>query len=107
VLDAAELVCNPNQAGPLLQVVVLDAAGTPVPSMEIIVSTDKGEDHFFTGLKPDLGLGYADFLMQPEVEYSLRLADGGETMNNLLAKECAKEDGSKYWGSWLVTFMQP
>ncbi len=57
---------------------ILDAAEQPVPSVELVVTWDGGEDHFFTGLKPELGLGYADFVMTPEVVYSIRLADGGQ-----------------------------
>ena len=35
----------------------------PYPSVELVVTWDEGEDHFFTGLQPELGLGYGDFLM--------------------------------------------
>jgi hypothetical protein len=107
MLKETRLDCNPNQSQPLIQVVVQDAAGQPVPSIEIMVTWDGGEDQFFTGLKPELGLGYADFLMIPEIVYSLMLIDGGNSVSDLTAAECQLEDGSRYWGSWLLTFMQP
>jgi hypothetical protein len=101
------LVCNPDQVDPLIKVVIQDAAGQPVPSIEIRVTWDGGEDQFFTGLKPELGLGYADFLMNPEVVYSLMLIEGGNSVNDLTAAECQLDDGSRYWGSWQLTFTQP
>lgn len=107
VLQETKLVCNPDQPQPLIQVKILDAAGQPVPSVELVVSWEGGEDHFFTGLKPELGLGYADFVMTPEVVYSLRLAAGGQAVNDLTAAACLSEDENRYWGSWMLTFIQP
>jgi hypothetical protein len=107
LLQETMLICNPDQTQPLIQIEIQDAAGQPVPSVELVVTWDGGEDHFFTGLQPELGQGYADFLMTPEVVYSLQLAEGGQTVNDLTAAECLLEDGSRYWGSWMLKFMQP
>jgi hypothetical protein len=106
ILLETRLICNPDQAQPLIQIQVQDAAGQPVPSIELVVTWEGGEDRFYTGLKPELGLGYADFLMMPEVLYSLRLAEGGQAINDISAAECLLEDGDRYWGSWLFTFTQ-
>jgi len=106
LLQETKLLCNPNQTEPMIQVEIQDAAGEPVPSIELVVTWDVGEDHFFTGLKPELSLGYADFLMTPGVVYSLRLVDGGQTVKDLTAAECLSDDGSRYWGSWMLTFIQ-
>ena len=107
LLQETRLLCNPDQSQPFIQIEIQDAAGQPVPSIELVVTWDGGEDHFFTGLKPDLGLGYADFLMTPEVVYSLHLAEGGNAVNDLTAAECLLEDGGRSWGSWMLTFIQP
>ncbi|MFZ0531622.1 MAG: hypothetical protein WAM09_00445 [Anaerolineales bacterium] len=107
VLQDQKLVCNSDQPEPLIQVEILDAAEQPVPSVEMVVSWDGGEDHFFTGLKPELGLGYGDFVMTPEVVYSIRLADGGQAVNDLTVAACLADDDSRYWGSWFLTFVQP
>jgi hypothetical protein len=107
VLQETQLVCNINQPEPLIQVEVNDAAGQPVSSVEVLVIWDGGEDHFFTGLKPELGLGYADFVMTPEEVYSIHLVDGEQAVDNLTAAECVAEDDSRYWGSWSLTFVQP
>jgi hypothetical protein len=107
VLQETRLVCNTAQPKPLIQVEVLDAAGQPVPSIELVVTWDGGEDHFFTGLQPELGLGYGDFLMQPGVVYSIHLTDGGQPLDDLTAAQCVSEDESRYWGSWYLIFIQP
>lgn len=106
LLDQAQ-VCSPSFKQPLIQVEALDAASQPVPGVEVIVSWEGNEEHFFTGLKPELGSGYADFTMTPGVTYALRLADGGEPISNLTPVECAGVHGNRYWGSWLLTFAQP
>jgi hypothetical protein len=62
-LLSRELVCDPNLEEALIQVLALDAADQPVPGVEIVVNWEGGENHFFTGLIPELGLGYADFSM--------------------------------------------
>jgi hypothetical protein len=106
-LQEKRLVCNNDQPEPLIQVEIKDAAGQAVPSAELVVTWDGGDDHFFTGLQPELGLGYADFLMTTEVVYSIHLAEGGQVVDELKAAECVSEDNSRYWGSWFLTFVQP
>jgi hypothetical protein len=100
-------VCDATLAGPLLQVVVLDAAEQEVPGVEVIVIWDEGQDHFFTGLKPELGLGYGDFLMEEGVSYAVQLAGGRETITGLTAEDCVDEDGVFFLGSWSLVFVQP
>jgi hypothetical protein len=101
------LVCDPGVEQPRLLIEALDAASQPVPGVEIIISSDQGEDNFFTGLKPEISPGYADYTMQPGVIYQLRLADGGEAVSGLQAQECEAEDGSRFWGALRLVFIQP
>ena len=104
MLTAREQVCDELLAEPLIQVVVLDAAGEAVPGQEVIVVWDTGQDHFFTGLKPELGLGYGDFTMTEGVSYTLQLADSPQPITNLVTHEC--ENGETFLGSWLLRFEQ-
>jgi hypothetical protein len=106
VLQDKRLICNINQTTPLIQVEVLDVVGEPVPGVEVVVLWDGGEDHFFTGLKSELGLGYADFTMVPEVIYSIRLAGEDQVESNLTVAECISVDDSRYWGSWYLIYSQ-
>ena len=107
ILQESTFVCDPDLNQPLIQVVTENAAGEQLPGVEIVVNWEGGEDHFFTGLKPEFGLGYADFTMDPGEVYTLRLADGGQPIPDLTAAECEAEDGSRYWGSWYLLFSQP
>jgi hypothetical protein len=107
VLDKRETVCDQTLGEPQIQVETFDDRNQPVPGVEIVVTWEGGEEHFFTGLKPELGLGYADFTMTPEVDYNLRLAEGGQPITDLTAPECALSSGERYWGAWRLTFVQP
>jgi hypothetical protein len=106
VLTDRELICDPVLPGPLLQVFVSNAAGDPVPGIPIQVIWEAGQERFFTGLKPEIGPGYADFDLQPQINYTLQVGDGGQMITDLLAAECDSASGS-YWGSWRLTFVQP
>jgi hypothetical protein len=101
------LICDPANDEALIQVETNNAAGEPVPGVEFIVNWEGGEDHFFTGLKPEFGLGYADFSMTPGIIYVLRLAEDGDPIPNLSAAECEQTGGDRYWGSWRLIFAQP
>ena len=107
VLLDIPLECNPNIDPPLIQVYVFDGAGTPVPGVAILVSWDGGNtNRFVTGLKPEYGLGYADFTMDPSITYSLRLEAGGDPINSITGRLCEDQD-EPYWGSWRLNFVQP
>ncbi len=106
-LLAQDPVCVPDLGQALLQVEVVDAAGQPVAGSEVRVVWDTGQDHFFTGLKPDLGIGYGDFTLTPGVTYSVQLVDSDQPVTGLTAGECLAEDGTRYPGSWLLRFQQP
>jgi hypothetical protein len=106
ILKSQQQICDPSLTQALLQVQVTDAAGRPVPGVEIQVTWQGGSDFFFTGLKPDLGSGYADFVMKPGESYSVHLAEGSQVVNNLNVPDCSSAGGSNYWGGWLLSFTQ-
>ncbi len=105
VLDSRQEVCDPALPEGLLQVELKDAQGQPVAGVEIIVAWDGGLDSFYTGLKPAISLGYADFVMTAGVEYSLRPGGNSETIKGLVAPQCPVEGGS-YLGGLRLEFSQ-
>ncbi|MGD0707758.1 MAG: hypothetical protein ABSA51_04825 [Anaerolineaceae bacterium] len=105
-LKSQQQVCVPDKSLSL-QVEVQDAAGHPVPGVRIDVAWDGGTDYFFTGLFPEIDAGYADFTLQPQVNYSLRAGEGGETINNISAPQCTDKTGSNYWGGLELVISQP
>jgi hypothetical protein len=107
VLSTREQLCEQTLGQGLIQVVALDATSQPVPGVEVIVTWEGGEDHFFTGLKPEISVGYADFAMTPGITYTLRLVEGGQPITGLTASECEGSGGQRYWGNWRLEFIQP
>jgi hypothetical protein len=106
-LSSRQALCDPMAPAPLIEVVVLDAASQPVPGMEVLVVWDNGQDHFFTGLKPELGLGYGDFTMTEGVTYTVQLKESANPVTGIRSESCAADDGSAHAGSVVLTFSQP
>jgi hypothetical protein len=98
--------CEPTQPG-LLQVFLVDGAFKPVAGVELVITWFGGEDHFFTGLKPDIGNGYADYQMAENTEYALSLSAGGARVTGLKAPACTDQNGKAYPGGIHLEFKQP
>ena len=102
-----EEVCNPNLTDGLLQISILDSHRHQMPGVEITISSDSGEESFFTGLKPEIGDGYADYVMQAGAVYSVRVARTGNPVTGLSAPACPDSNGQTYTGGLKLTFQQP
>jgi hypothetical protein len=64
-------VCDDPDAAGLIQVIVQDAEGRGLPNVEVQVSWEGERNRFFTGLKPEIDPGYADFQMTPGQLYAV------------------------------------
>ncbi len=106
-LVGQETVCDPTLPEGLLQVIVFNASRRQLPGIKIIVTWEAGGEEFFTGFKPELGNGYADFLMSPGVSYAIQLAAGSEIASGLTAPACRTSSGEAYLGGYKLTFQQP
>jgi hypothetical protein len=83
-----------------LMVMVLDAEGQQLPNVELLVRWDGGEDRFVTGLKPDIGLGYADFDLERGHTYQLAvIGAASQLVQNIAAETC---EGTSHLASWQV-----
>jgi hypothetical protein len=107
ILLARNEICSVKLSEGLLMVYTQNSDGDPVAGAEIIVSWEGGEEHFYTGLKPELGDGYADFTMMPETAYTVRIGGGSETVSDIHAPLCEDKNGESYWGSVRLKFKQP
>jgi hypothetical protein len=94
--------CDPQRPG-LLQVILQNSAGSPAAGIEITITWLGGQEEFFTGLKPELGHGYADFVMTPGVEYALSLSNGVTRITGLQAESCPDD----HPGGVRLEFRQP
>lgn len=105
VLVDQQPVCDAAEPAGLLQIEVRDSAGEPVAGVQISIAWNGGLDTFYTGLKPAVGAGYADFQMTPGVTYSLRVGSS-ETLNDLIAPQCTAADGGTFTGGIKLVFGQ-
>lgn len=96
-------LCDSAQSN-LLQIEVQDADGSPLPGVQITLAWDGGLDTFFTGVNPSAGAGFADFQMAPGVKYSLRVGEGGETLNSITSPSCSDASGNAFSGGLKLTF---
>lgn len=104
-----EQVCDPLPTLSLLQIFVMDSSGQAVPGVRIEISqTSGGVETFYTGLYPEISLGYADYQMQPDAVYTVRIGESGQPVANLSAPVCGNDASNKpTYGSLRVIFQQP
>jgi hypothetical protein len=98
--------CEPTQPG-LLQVYLTDSSNRPAAGVELVITWQGGEEHFFTGLKPDLGYGYADYRMTDKTEYALSLSAGSTRVTGLSAPICLDTGGKAFPGGLRLELRQP
>jgi hypothetical protein len=86
----------------LLMVMVLDADGQQQPGVELLARWDGDNDRFFTGLKPEIGPGYADLQMQEGETYQV-VVMGAESQvaQGIVADAC---EGKETLASWQIVF---
>ncbi len=105
-LVVQQAVCDAKLPAGLVQIEVRDNAKQPLPGVAVWVSYGEERQILHTGLKPELGAGYADFIMQPGIEYSVEISSGGENARGLNLHLCTDERGISYWGGYLLIFEQ-
>ncbi len=98
--------CEPSQPG-LLQVSLKNSNDQPIAGVELVITWAGGEGHFFSGLKPELGYGYADFVLSANVEYALSLSDGKTRVTGIITSACTAKDGSQSIGGIHLDFKEP
>ncbi len=106
-LVTQDTVCNTNLTDGLMQITVVDKNNHQIPGAEIIISWSGGEEHIFTGLKPEIANGYADYVMQAGISYTVRVGESGTPSQNLIAPTCPDSSGQTYTGGLHLVFQQP
>ena len=106
-LTGQESVCDPNLPDGLLQVLILNSNRRQMPGIEILITWEGGAENFFTGLKPELGNGYADYIMTPDITYTVQLRAGSDIASGLTAPTCQTPSGEAFVGGIKLTFQQP
>lgn len=97
VLEDRRQICDGSVPPGLLQVEVADTAGLPMPGVRVSITWQDGQETFFTGLAPEISLGYADFLTAEGTTYDLKVGEVSETVSGLMStNNCG----------WKLTFTQ-
>lgn len=103
-------LCDNTANGGLLRVYVRDRLGAGVPGVQVTIIWSGGKDTFFTGFKPNVDPGYADFQMEPGQRYQIELP-GVETVGE--TPEVTIDDSTlcpelpaDVLPSWQVVFQQ-
>lgn len=98
-----------NSGDTVLRVYVQDRQGQGLAGKKIIVNWPTGKDIFFTGLKPEIDRGYADFVMDIDQVYQVTLADldsiTAKNVNQQVRERCANRPNN-ISPSWQVVFQQ-
>lgn len=102
-LLSQERLCDDEEPAPRLEVFVVDALLEPLAGAEVLVTWEGGSDRFFTGFQPDRDPGYGDFVMEPDISYSVTMAEGSPTISGLRVEACPAASGGLP-GGWQLTF---
>jgi hypothetical protein len=87
-LLGSELNCD-GAAVARLAFFVEDGLGAPRPGAAIMVRWEEGADTFYTGMRPEIDPGFADFEMTPGVVYAVIGPDGKALLSDLQTEPCA------------------
>lgn len=108
ILQDSSPICDPTLGESLIQIIATNSEGEGVPgiALEISLGPDLAEV-FYTGLKPEVGLGYADFLAEPGLTYALEVPESGLVVPDIEMPTCTTESEDSYWGSWEIYITHP
>ncbi len=106
-LTLSEPFCDPKTPG-TLEVTVQDTDGTGIPGIQVeVTAADGTKDDFYTGLKLERGLGFADYQMTSGSTYTVTLPGLSDKTRALQADSCTvapSDGGGKSVTSYRLTF---
>ncbi len=98
-----ERFCDADFPG-LLEVYVQDVDGTPRPGERVRVIWRDGQSDFVTGIKPGQGPDYADFLMAPDVGYTVEMPGLSDPTQVIVSDTCFDPTGQETRSSYRAVF---
>ena len=109
LVEHAQLSCSDEPDAPHLRFIVRDASGHDLPNMGIQIRSATGDDTVYTGLKPERGVGYADFEATPGTFSVTLLNARSDTVSDLVIGDapanCRTDRGATPRG-WKLVFQQ-
>jgi len=105
-LVIANTFCDTALSG-IIEVRVINQNGVELPAQPIRVRWDAGSSTFYTGLKPERGLGYADYQMEQGRSYTIEMpALSNPSTTPLTATPCFTDSNEPALLSYRVVFRE-
>ena len=100
------VICDEQIDKPVLKVYVIDDVGDPIPGVPLRIDWTTGSDMFSTGLHPDIGIGYGDFVIDPKQVYTLQVGNSTNPIYGLTSEPCRSGDSDEFAGSISVKWQR-
>jgi len=99
VVEQSDLGCSSDRDGDYILVYLRDENDRGVAGVKLVVKGPGVEDWFFTGLKPEVGPGFADYLVTAPGSYTVQAAEGRSQVTQGLsfAAGCPAETPYRTW----------
>lgn len=99
LVERSDLGCSSERDGDYILVYVRDENDRGLGGVQILVTGPEVEDSFFTGLKPEVGSGFADFLVIASGSYSVEVVAGSSHVAEGLSfdDDCPEESPHRAW----------
>jgi hypothetical protein len=109
VLRDQSVNCDVLASDPTLVIEVFSPDNEPIPGIPIEITWEGGQETFFTGLYPNISLGFADFTMTEVSTYNLQVGNGGDIVRNLVPHRCSLTPSTsnlstEVWGKTILRF---
>jgi len=105
-LSSKESRCAAGKGPDVIAVFIQDGGGRGMPGLRIEVSWAGGSEAFYTGLKPYVDPGFADFAMEPDVDYVVTVGvEGSDIAKGIrsIKAECPEITGPSHH-EWVLHF---
>ncbi|HDD55581.1 MAG TPA: hypothetical protein ENG59_05020 [Chloroflexi bacterium] len=108
ILQDSSPICDPTLGESLIQIIATTGEGEGVPGVALEISLGPDlKEVFYTGLKPEMGLGYADFLAEPGLTYTFEVPESGLVVSDIEVPICSTDTEDSYWGGWEIYITHP
>jgi hypothetical protein len=99
VIEQSDLGCGSDRDGDYILIYVRDENGRGVAGVQLLVKGPGVEESFFTGLKPEIGPGFADYLVSALGSYTVQAAEGRSQVTQGLsfAADCPAQTPYRSW----------
>lgn len=103
-LIANKPICEDDYPAGQLEVYVNNIEGNGIPAIEILIEWASQQATFFTGLKPEVGPGYADFQMEPNQTYTVTLVGLAEPVVGIDSHACETSSGAAQMPTYQLVY---